>query len=182
MSRSRIVALAFFFAVALASCSKTTNPPTTTSGTPTAGSEQIIANIGGTDMTFHASARTSIITGFDSTSIFGFDTTGGKIYKITITSLNIKDTGTYDINWLGAQTSLPTVWVQYSYTDANGNNMVVYDSEVAPNSKVGNIHFTSFGPFVVQGTFTATIPISIGGTGTSPNIIMSNGSFKILFA
>ena len=167
-------------ALLLTSCSKSSSPTSSNTTTPVAGNEQIIANIAGTDMIFHASAREAL-SGVDSISIFGYDTVGGKNYKITLTMLNITKAGTYDITTLALPTTLPTIHAQLTSANADGTNSIIYDSERSLNTKVGTLTYTSL-TALVQGTFSATIPQVISACASGNPISIINGSFKILFA
>ena len=177
---NKFLSIFFLSALLLSSCSKSSDTSSSNTTTPTAGNQQIIANIAGTDMTFQASAREAL-SGVDSLSIFGYDTVAGKNYKITLTMLNITKAGTYDITTLALPTTAATIRVQLTSANADGSNSMTYDSEQSLNKKVGSLTYTSL-TFLVQGTFNATLPqVTTLCSGGAP-ITIINGSFKITFA
>ena len=168
----------------LMSCSKSSTPTsnnnTNTGGNGGAGTNQVVATIDGTKMTFNTYATSgsgSDKNGVVSFGVGGVDSVNGTSFAIG--GGGIVSTGTYDI---GLTSISPVYAFGMSYNKTvSGGNTLTYGTNNNNTSKVGTITISSISATGAQGTFTATLPLTSGQSGVPSSVSITNGGFNVVF-
>ena len=170
-----LTAASFFFV----SCSKSSNPSSnnnnTNGGNGGAGTNQVLGTVGGTAIvdTGAVGLKTTVAGQY---TIGITEPTEGK--QIVLAFDNITATGTYDVGTVISILPPTSIGISYHYTDANGNP-VSYNSTVTKGTKVGTLTVSSISSTNIQGTFSGTIPMENGPSGTPATISITNGGFNV---
>ncbi|MBS1903831.1 MAG: hypothetical protein JSS75_09020 [Bacteroidetes bacterium] len=156
--------LAMMLSLSFIACSKSSDTTSANNNnTPnSAGTNQIVETVAGMPMTFVCTGSKSTTNGQTMIQVIGVDTSGKAIVGLSLT--NVTATGTYDIGTVTFSTTPQTIYLDYSYNDANGST-IDYNSTNNSNSKVGTITITSLSP--LKATFSATLPLTHGTAASS---------------
>jgi hypothetical protein len=172
-------AAAFFFV----SCSKSSSPTSSNNNNTNggAGTNQVVATVNGTAITFKTlgtGGNGSYGNGVVSFGIAGLDSASGK--TIGIAGGGFVTTGTYDIGTPATASQLYGFTMSCSIKDANGNTMQ-YGVNSSNQTKVGTITISTISSTNAQGTFSATLPLENGPTGSPATVSITNGGFNVNF-
>ena len=168
-----------------ASCSKSSDANSANSTNNGAGTNQVVATIGSTAITFktlaHSGGTYTSAGGFGvlSFAIAGTDSATGK--TIAIGGGGFVGTGTYDIGlqYTTPATSAYGFGMNYQTKDAGGNSST-FSTDAGKTKKVGTITITSVSATGAQGTFTATLP-QTNPSGTTNTAVITKGGFNVTF-
>ncbi len=172
MNKFYVFLLICIGAVAISSCSKSSNPTSTNNnnGADTTSNGTMKITVDGTAYVLTtATAHTTATSRLRTVTVAGADVTG-KGCGFTLT--NISGVGTYDIATSFSGSTPQVVFMTYEYKDASGNSV----SFASPNTgaSVGKITITEMSTTTLKATFNGTLTNTSGsGTTTITNGIIN---------
>lgn len=159
----------------LLSCSKSSDTTSANNGGDNNnGTNQIIATVGGKQITFNAYTHSGSIASF---VFVGKDSASGK--TMSLGGGGAISTGTYDIG-INSVSPIYAFALSYTYPDSTGQQ-VTYESDASDGVKCGSITISSWTSSGIKGTFTATLPFNGGPYGAPATVSIANASFNIVF-
>ncbi len=173
MNKFYVFLLICIGAVAISSCSKSSNPTSTNNnnGADTTSNGTMKITVDGTAYVLTtATAHTTATSGLRTVTVAGADNVTGRGCGFTLT--NISGVGTYDIATSFSGSTPQVVFMTYEYKDASGNSV----SFASPNTgaSVGKITITEMSTTTLKATFNGTLTNTSGsGTTTITNGIIN---------
>jgi hypothetical protein len=182
----QLLSILLLSALLLDSCSKSSTPTSTNNnnnnngGNGGASTNQVVATVNGTAVTFKTlgtSGNGTYAGGYIAFAAGARDSATGQ--TIAFGGGGFVSTGTYDI---GTKNLSPVYGfgLTYSAKDNYGNTMN-YGTNSSTYAKVGSITISSISATNAQGTFNATLPLISGPSGSPSTVTITNGGFNLVF-
>ena len=175
----KILSVLSLTALLLVSCSKKSDTTGTNNNNNNSNAPlgQVLATVGGTNLTLTGLATKTGVSGAVSLGLVGTDATGR---SVVIAMINITASGTYDIGTVVAIVPPQSIGIDYTTTDASGTS-ISYSSTNQPAVKQGTITITSYTATNIQGTFSATGLKTDNATASPQTVDIASGSFNLNF-